>query len=148
MPCTLILVRRCASVTSYGFRRQNEKGGNEGRIREVHPKKREKEKRKILPAIGYSCLFVCLFSFYADASEENHLKISNPEMTDIHFYIHVKAFLIALFAGLSLGLEAGDMNFLFCTLHRDELVDRGLANLQTSEMSKHFLFLHCDQRIL
>lgn len=69
-------------------------------------------------------------------------------MTDIHFYIHVKVFLIALFAGLSLGLEAGDMNFLFCTLHRGELVDRGLANLQTSEMSKHFLFLHCDQRIL
>lgn len=146
MPCTLILVRHCASVNSYGFRRQNEKRGNEGRIREVHPKKREK-KKKSTPRHRLQ-LFVCLFSFYADASEENHLKISNPEMTDIHFYIHVKAFLIALFAGLPLGLEAGDMNFLFCTLHRGELVDRGLANLQTSEMSKHFLFLHCDQRIL
>lgn len=62
MPCTLILVRRCASVTSYGFRRQNEKRGNEGRIREVHPKKKRKKKRKILPAIGYSCLFVCFYS--------------------------------------------------------------------------------------
>lgn len=68
-------------------------------------------------------------------------------MTDTHFCIHVKAFLIALPTRLPFGLEACYMNFLFCTVHRGKLVDHDLANLQIGEMSKPFIFLYFDQRV-
>lgn len=63
------------------------------------------EKKKYsLPYATAVCFVLFFFSFYAGVSEENPLKISKPEVTDIHFYIHVRAFLIALSTGLSFGL--------------------------------------------